>query len=74
MPEGTDREEYRVFHDRLFEGYRAIFDGPTPLLFHMKELWSYMKTMFPEKEKVLKRLRKANDLAGYLSAVGEILQ
>jgi len=65
-------QEYRRFHDQIFSSYGEIFDGPTPLLFHMKELWGYMGARYPGKEKVLKRLRKAKDIASYLSAVNEI--
>lgn len=68
------RSEYRAFHDIIYSSYLEIFDGPTPLLFHMKELWSYMGALFPDRQKSLKRLRKAGDTAAYLSAVNEILQ
>ena len=71
--EPASRKEMREFHDRLIREYEEIFGGGTPLLFHMKELWSFMGSMYPEKEKALKQIRKASDMPKYLSAVHEIL-
>ncbi len=66
-------KELRAFHDRIFSSYEEIFDGDTPLLFHMKELWGYMGRLFPDDAKKLKSIRKAVRKADYLSAVSSIL-
>ncbi|MBR1470712.1 MAG: tRNA-dihydrouridine synthase family protein [Lachnospiraceae bacterium] len=67
------REELRAFHDRIFDAYQELFDGEMPLLFHMKELWGSMSTLFPEKEKSLKKIRKSRNAVEYLAGVREIL-
>ena len=71
--EPASQKEMRVFHDRLMIEYTEIFGGGTPLLFHMKELWSFMGAMYPDKEKALKQIRKATDMPKYLAAVHEII-
>ena len=67
------KEELRAFHDRIFYSYQEIFDGEMPLLFHMKELWGAMGSMFAEQEKSLKKIRKSKNTAEYLAGVNEIL-
>lgn len=67
-------EELRAFHDRIYYGYLEVFGDPTPVLFHMKELWGFMSSLCPGGEKPLKRLRKAKAPAEYLAAVRELLQ
>jgi tRNA-dihydrouridine synthase len=62
-------EELKAFHDRIFSEYEALFDGPQPLISHMKELWSYMCINFPGKEKEFKALKKARNLAEYKAAI-----
>ena len=65
----ASREELRDFHDALYHSYLELFSGPRNTVFHMKELWSYLFRLFDGGEKPFKQLRKAQDAAGYLSAV-----
>ena len=67
------KEELRAYHDRIFTSYKDLFDGEMPLLFHMKELWASMGSMFPDNEKALKKIRKSGNVAEYLAGVHEIL-
>ncbi len=67
-------DEMRRFHDRLFEDFKELYFGDTPLLFHMKEMWSFMGDMYPDNPKALKAIRKSKHLADYKAAVSEILK
>lgn len=64
-----DRQRLRAFHDALFVSYKENCPGPRPLLFKMKEQWYYMASLFPEGQKVIKKLRKAGRVEDYLAAV-----
>ena len=63
----------RNFHDEIFNGYQEIMSGDQNVLFKMKELWTYMISMYPEAEKQQKMIRKAKKCVEYLRAVDEIL-
>lgn len=69
----ADMEKLRQFHDRLYEDYRALGMGDKNVLFKMKEIWCYLGKSFPEKEKALKKIRKAERLEKYKAAVEELL-
>lgn len=50
-----DRNPYetlRAFHDEILDGYRQIMSGDLPVLFKMKDLWTYMIFAFTESESV----------------------
>ena len=66
-------EQLRKFHDQIFHDYQENSMGEKQVLFKMKELWSYMGTMFPEKGKALKSIRKSEKYDRYQAAVEEIL-
>ncbi len=68
---GQDRDYgvLRAFHDEIYAGYQKDCSGRKPVLFKMKELWSYMKQLFPGSEKLIKKLNKAEDFASYERAV-----
>lgn len=74
MKEGADytallsQEEwarFKGFHDELVEGYYAYMCEDRNTLFKMKELWTWWAVMFPGKEKVLKKIKKAATLQEY---------
>lgn len=62
------KSELIAFHDRLLEGYRALYSGDRPVLGKMKELWFYWSQLFPAPEKPLKAMRKAKNLTEYTFA------
>ena len=49
-----DVKKLRAFHDR-FSGLPEVSSGDKNVLFKMKELWCYLGTLFPDKEKQLKK-------------------
>lgn len=72
----TEKELARLrnFHDRIFETYQKDYFGEANVLFKMKELWTFLGDRFPEYEKQLKIIRKAQHLDRYLDAVNEIFK
>lgn len=53
------------FHNEILENYRKIMSGDLPVLFKMKDLWTYMSQSFTNSEKYLKKIRKANRISEY---------
>ena len=49
----------RAFHDELYAAYRVRLAGPSHLLGRMKQLWAYLISSFPGREKLLKKITKA---------------
>lgn len=62
-----DAKTFKAFHDRICEGYEVIMSGDRNVLFKMKELWFYMSRMFPDSDKVYKKIRKIERLTEYKS-------
>jgi len=59
-------EQLKVFHDRLLQGYLVQMNGDgNNVLFKMKELWGFMSRQFPEKERLIKKMIKANKIEEY---------
>ena len=83
-----DAETLRAFHDVILNDYREIMSGDLPVLFKMKDLWTYMIDAFitsdptrsPEGtdrhtvEKYLKRIRKADRIPEYTIAVDSLFR
>lgn len=74
-PPVRSRDTLLEFCQEILEGYRAQMSGERPVLFHLKELWSYLSNLFEEEAvaKPLKRLRKANGLAEYQQAAEDLI-
>lgn len=70
----SDKDTIRAFHDTLFEGYAAAMSGETPVLYKMKDLWTYLSQSFTNPDKYLKKIRKANSFADYKAAVSSLLR
>ncbi len=64
--------ELKEYHDRLYAGYREAMGSEKDALFKMKEVWSYLGKMFPESERELKKVRKANRPEEYQEAVRRV--
>ena len=60
-----DAKKLRAFHDQIYQDYQEVSCGDKNVLFKMKELWCYLGTLFPDKEKQLKKIRKAEKLDRY---------
>ena len=71
--DGTDmaaaKAALKAFHDRLYGDYREEMSGDTPLLYKMKELWSYMVYLFSNHEKYWKKIKKASGPGDYQETV-----
>lgn len=68
-----DKEILGAFLERLAEDYSRVLSGERDVLFKMKELWFYLGKLFPEGEKYLKKIRKAQRLLEYRMAVKALL-
>ena len=66
-------KKLRAFHDQIYQDYQEVSCGDKNVLFKMKELWCYLGTLFPDKEKQLKKIRKAEKLDRYEAVVEELL-
>lgn len=67
-------EELKEYHDRLYAGYREALNSEKDALFKMKEVWFYLGKMFPEAEKALKKVKKANKPEEYQEAVRRVFR
>lgn len=67
------KEVFRTFHDVIFEDYREVSSGDHNVLFKMKELWFYMRGIFPDSDKYTKKIKKAERLSDYTDAVTRLL-
>lgn len=68
----ADKKELRAFHDAVFEARLVALDGFGNTAGKMKEIWSYMGSLFISPEKQLKRIRKARTELTYRAAVSEL--
>lgn len=76
----VNKDKFWIFHDRIYEGYRAYLQGDKPVLFKMKELWSYLQVGFnevagesnPKTDKLMKQLRKCSTCADYDSVIRQL--
>lgn len=64
---------FEAFHDEILAGYMDYMSGDQPVLFKMKELWSYMGAYVHASDKMLKKIRKANSISEYQSIVKAVL-
>lgn len=67
-----EKEELKIFHDRIFHDYAQVMCGEKNTLFKMKELWNYFQFLFEDMEKYLKKIRKAKNFGEYQSAVDAV--
>ena len=62
--EKMQKEELHVFLRELKVAYQACMPDQ-PVLFKMKEIWSYLVNWYPNGKKVWKKVRKTNRLSEY---------
>jgi tRNA-dihydrouridine synthase len=69
------KDKFRAFHDEIFDGYAKTSDGgETPVLFKMKDLWTYLITSFVDSDKYLRQIRRADSFSEYKIAVGKLFR
>lgn len=70
----VEKDKLKAFHDRIYQDYRKAMSGDKDVLFKMKELWNYMQFLFENREKYIKKIRKANRAAEYESTVESLFR
>ncbi len=70
--EKITKEELRLYHDKLYEGYLADLGAEKDVLYKMKEMWFYLGTSFINSEKALKRIQKAKQPTEYKTVIKEL--
>ena len=68
----ADQKELKAFLDQLADRYKERLSGDTPVLYKMKEVWSYLIASFPDHDKTYKKILKSKKLAEYRAAVEEL--
>jgi len=68
----ASKVKIKKYHDMLFQKYMEQMSGDTNVLFKMKELWVYLAAQFPEEERLIKKMKKANKLSEYESLAEEL--
>lgn len=68
----ADLAKIKAYHDALRIRYTERLSGEKPVLFKMKEFWVYLGQSYPEKEKVLKKIKKCQRLTEYDALAREV--
>lgn len=63
--EAITPRELLSYIDRLKNDYASVLFGDTNVLFKMKEVFTYMRRLFPGQDKLLKKLMKAKTLSEF---------
>ena len=69
-----DNSHFQEFHDCLLEGFGEYLLDDRTLLFRMKELWTWWRLLFPNQEKLIKKIKKTNTLLEYRPLVKQVIQ
>ena len=56
-----EKEKYREFYQRVYEGYSGVLSGPSHLLHKMKEVLLHLSSSFVQPEKAVKNIKKAKN-------------
>lgn len=67
-----EKRVFREFHDKLYQDYKQVLPGDMPVLFKMKEFWSYFITIFYNSERYAKEIRKAKNLIHYENTINNL--
>jgi len=67
-------ELFSAFHDTLYAIYSESLSGSTHILLKMYHLWEYFSATFSDPHKVLKKIKKAQSIRNYETAVAEIFR
>lgn len=72
-PTAEDLKTFHAFHDETLAGYMELMSGGQPVLFRMKELWTYMRQYIGLTDKQMKLLRKAKTISAYQDIVNHCM-
>lgn len=70
----TDKEQIRDFLQILMMEYGNIMPGEKPLLFKLKDIWTFLGPAFINCDKELKKIKKSSDIREYSDSVKELLE
>ena len=71
---GAQRQELRLFHDMLYQGYCQAFQSRRNAICRMKDVWRCLICLFEDEQGLGKALRKATEPADYQWAVEGIFR
>lgn len=74
LDETRRKETLLSFHNEIYGQIKTNLSGPGHLLNKMKQIWAYLIESFPEKKKVLKKIRKASSEITYQKAIDELFE
>ncbi len=69
-----DKKVLRQFHDTILRGYQEAFSGEKPVLFKMKEIWSYMLPVFADGKLYEKKIQKTGRISEYQILIEQLFQ
>lgn len=69
-----DTDVFKAFNLELMHNYKTIMGSDRNALFKLKELWVYMSRMFPDSEKVLKKIQKCKSISEYEVYIKSIIK
>lgn len=72
--EKDERKRRYEFYRMILSGYKEAMDGERNVLFKMKELWLYMCRDFTEPQRYWKKMKKAQRLCDFQSAVDALFR
>ena len=67
-------ELFSKYHDMLFTAAEKKLTGEKAVIRKMLSYWEYFASMFPNPDKVVKKIKKAKTYGVYDRAVKEILE
>lgn len=68
--EKISMDVFWAFHDELYEGYQQEIGNNA--LYKMKELWIYMGNLFPDVDKIKKKIKKSQKQDEYKKWIDEL--
>ena len=67
-----NKDDLYKFYEKMFNDYKEILSGDTPLLHKMKEVFVYMIDSFNDCDKIAKKIKKAKNVRDFKNAVNEL--
>ena len=65
LPEDEYRRRMQAMMDEILQEFLLIFDGPAPVISHLKEHWLYLRCSFKDSDYYWKKIKKCRDLDNY---------
>lgn len=67
------RETFSAFHAEILDSISQYLSGDTHTIQRMYQYWTYFIQLFPDKSKMLKKIKKSKNLADYQKITKEII-